>query len=92
MDAVEKVITLFHNSIEAKAQYGEALAPLIVTASEKIASTLVNDGHIILCGHGNCAINAQHFATILLNQGEQERPGLPSTSPRYQRRNYDSYR
>ncbi len=78
MDAVEKVITLFHSSIEAKAQFGEALAPQIVAASEKLASTLVHDGRIILCGDGSCAINAQHLTTVLLSQGQRERPGLPA--------------
>lgn len=78
MDPTEKVITLFHSSIEAKATYGEDLAPLLVSAAEKITHTFINDGKVILCGYGNCAFSAQHFASILLNQGGLERPGLPA--------------
>jgi len=78
MDTIEKVISLFHSSIEAKATYGESLAPLLVNASEKITNTFINDGKVILCGDSKCSISAQHFANIFLNQGNRERPALPA--------------
>lgn len=78
MDPIEKIISLFHASIEARASYGEHLAYQLAGASELMANTFVNDGRVFLCGHGAAAISAQHFATALLNQGSRERPGLPA--------------
>jgi len=78
MDPIEKIISLFHNSIEVRASYGEQLAYQLAGAGELIANTFVNDGRILLCGHASAAITAQHFATALLNQGSRERPGLPA--------------
>lgn len=77
-DAVEKIITLFHQSIEARANLGEHLAPSLVAASDLLVSTFVNDGRALVCGYGQSAIVAQHFTTTLLNQGDRERPALPA--------------
>ncbi len=77
MDPIEKIIALFHNSIEVRASYGEQLAYQLAGAGELIANTFVNDGRVLLCGYASAAITAQHFATVLLNQGSRERPGLP---------------
>jgi len=78
MDVVEKIINLFHRSIAARAEQGEALAPQLADAATLLASTFINENRLLLCGFGNSAINAQHFATILLNQHDRERPGLPA--------------
>jgi D-sedoheptulose 7-phosphate isomerase len=78
MDVVEKIITLFHRSIAARAEQGEILAPPLADAAALLASTFIHEKRLLLCGFGNSAINAQHFATVLLNQHERERPGLPA--------------
>lgn len=78
MDVVEKIIRLFHRSIAAKADHGEMLAPQLADAATLLSSTFVNGNRILLCGFGSSAINAQHFATVLLNQHSRERPGLPA--------------
>lgn len=78
MDPIEKIISLFHTSIEVRASHGEQLAYQLAGASELMANTFVNDGRVLLCGNGSAAISAQHFATALLNQGSRERPGLPA--------------
>ena len=78
MDSIEKIISLFHASIEARASHGEQLAHQLASASELMANTFVNDGRVLLCGYASAAISAQHFATALLNQGSRERPGLPA--------------
>lgn len=78
MDPIEKIISLFHASIEVRASYGEHFAYQLAGASELMANTFVNDGRVFLCGNASAAISAQHFATALLNQGSRERPGLPA--------------
>ncbi len=74
----QRVITLFHESIEAKMQSGEALAPLIAEASEMIVHSLINEGKLLVCGNGTSAASAQILTANLINRFEQERPGLPA--------------
>src|SRR5690606_18362202 len=78
MDIVEKIINLFHRSIAARAEQGEILAPQLADAATLLASTFINEKRVLLCGFGSSAINAEHFATVLLNQYERERPALPA--------------
>lgn len=74
----QRVITLFHESIEAKMQAGEQLAPLLAQASEFIVHALLNEKKILTCGNGISAAQAQIFTACLLNRFEQERPSLPA--------------
>jgi D-sedoheptulose 7-phosphate isomerase len=74
----QRVITLFHESIEAKMQAGESLAPNIVNASRAIVNALLNDNKIMTCGNGISAAQASIFTACLLNRFDQERPGLPA--------------
>lgn len=74
----QRVITLFHESIEAKMHAGEQLAPLIAHASELIVHALLNEKKILTCGNGVSAAQAQILTASLLNRFEQERPSLPS--------------
>ncbi len=74
----QRVITLFHESIEAKMQAGESLAPLIGEASQMIVHALLNGNKILCCGNGFAAASAQLFATSLVHRFEKERPGLPA--------------
>ncbi len=74
----QRIITLFHESIEAKMQAGEYLAPLLAEASEIIAHCLLNDGKVLTAGNGISAANAQVLSACLSNHFERERPGLPA--------------
>ncbi len=74
----QRIITLFHESIEAKMQAGEFLAPLICDASEIMVHSLLNDGKILTAGNGISAANAQVLTANLCNRFERERPGLPA--------------
>jgi len=74
----ERVITLFHESIETKMQSGEILAPLIVRSSEKLVEALLNGHKIITCGNGISTAQAQTLTAALLNRFEHERPSLPA--------------
>lgn len=76
----QRVITLFHESIEAKMQAGEELAPLIAHASQAIVNALLNDKKILTCGNGISAAQAQIFTACLLDRFEHERPSLPALS------------
>lgn len=76
----QHVITLFHESIEAKMQAGEQLAPLIAQASHVIVEALLNEKKILTCGNGISAAHAHIFTASLMNSLEQERPSLPAIS------------
>ncbi len=76
----QRVINLFHESIQAKMQTGESLAPQIVHASEVMVQALLNENKILTCGNGVCAAQAQILTSCLINRFEQERPSLPSFS------------
>lgn len=74
----QRVITLFHESIEATMQTGESLAPQIVQASEAIVEALLNGHKVLTCGNGICAAQAQILTSSLVHRFEQERPSLPA--------------
>lgn len=74
----QRIITLFHESIEAKMQAGEYLAPLICEASEILVHCLLNEGKILTAGNGVSAANAQILSANLCNRFERERPSLPA--------------
>jgi D-sedoheptulose 7-phosphate isomerase len=76
----QRVINLFHESIEAKMQAGEYLAPLLAEASEILVHSLLNGGKVLTLGNGTSSANAQILTTNLLNRFERERPGLPAIS------------
>ena len=77
-DLAERAITIFHESIAARAEHGEILAAQLADAASMLASTFLNNGRVLLCGYGHSALQAQHFATLLLSQHQRERPGLPA--------------
>jgi len=74
----QRVITLFHESIEATMQTGESLAPQIVHASEVMVEALLNGHKILTCGNGVSAAQAQILTSSLVHRFEQERPSLPA--------------
>jgi D-sedoheptulose 7-phosphate isomerase len=74
----EHIITLFHESIEAKMQSGEYLAPLLVDASDMLVHCLLQERKILLAGNGVSAAQAQIMTASLVNRFEQERPSLPA--------------
>jgi D-sedoheptulose 7-phosphate isomerase len=69
---------LFHHSINAKIDCVEVVTPSLVRAGMMLAECLLSDGKVLVCGNGGSSLNAQFFATTLMNQGERERPGLPA--------------
>lgn len=74
----QRVIDIFHESIEATMSCGESVAPYISLAAERINSTLLNDGKLLLCGTSSSAAIADIANTHFQHRFEQERPGLPA--------------
>ena len=78
MDAIQRVINNFNESIQVKTDAVGKLAPIIADAAFAIASALLNERKIMACGNGCSAADAQHFSAEMLNRFEMERPGLPA--------------
>lgn len=78
MDAIQRVINNFNESIQVKTDAVGKLAPVIADAAAAIADSLLNDHKIMACGNGGSAADAQHFSAEMLNRFEMERPGLPA--------------
>jgi D-sedoheptulose 7-phosphate isomerase len=78
MDAIQRVISNFTESIQLKTVVRDQLAPLIVAAAEIMTNALFNEKKILSCGNGGSAADAQHFSSEMLNKFELERPGLPA--------------
>jgi len=56
------------------------LAELIEFAAQQIVNALLADKKVLSCGNGASVANAQHFASIMVNRYERERPSLPAIS------------
>ncbi len=78
MSIEDRITTHFSDGIDVKIQSAETLPPLIAVAGELMVQTLLNDGKILTCGNGGSATHAQHFASLLLNRFDRERPALPA--------------
>ena len=74
----QRVIQLFHESIEATMNAGEQFAPLIADASQLIVNALLQERKLLVCGNGIGTSNAQLLTASLVNRFEQERPSLPA--------------
>mgnify|MGYP000206091534 FL=1 len=62
MDAIQRVINNFNESIQVKTEAVGKLAPVIADAAAAIADALLNDHKIMACGNGGSAADAQHFS------------------------------
>lgn len=78
MTVLDRIRTLFQDSIRTKETAMELLAPSIAAAAELMTQCLLREGKILSCGNGGSAGDAQHFSSELLNRFERERPGLPA--------------
>ena len=78
MDLVARIRQQFEESIAAKAQAVDAIAPAIARAAELITAQILAEHKVLACGNGGSAADAQHFASEMLNRFELERSGLPA--------------
>jgi D-sedoheptulose 7-phosphate isomerase len=72
----QRVIDLFHRSIEAKMANGEALAAPIANSATRIVEALLADARVFTCGNGISGSHATSLNYLLQNQYRIERPGF----------------
>lgn len=72
----QRVIELFHHSIEAKMSAGEALVYPIVGSTSLLVEALLAGNRVFTCGNGLSATLASTLSYLLLNQFRIERPGF----------------
>lgn len=76
MDPLQRIRSIFDESIAIKRQSLELLAPAISAGADRLLECLMANGKIMTCGNGGSAADAQHFSSEMLNRFERERPGL----------------
>jgi len=78
VDPIERVTTLFAESVRLNAEAAEAQAGPIAMAAQCIVTSLLGGGKMLSCGNGSSAADAQYFVAQMLHRFERERPGLPA--------------
>ena len=73
----ERVRQLFEMHITEKIALVDLLSANIAHAAQRLVHCLLNDGKIMVCGHGGSAANALHFSTAMMSYFEVDRPPLP---------------
>lgn len=74
----EHIRQLFSENIQTMIATGESLSGALENAAMVIVHNLVSGGKVICCGEGATAALANHFAQLLLDKYETERPCLPA--------------
>ncbi|MFC3033032.1 SIS domain-containing protein [Pseudoalteromonas fenneropenaei] len=70
--------TIFTESIQAQIAAAEVLSDALESGALAIAQTLLNGNKLLCCGAASSDMLAQHFAGLLVNFFETERPCLPA--------------
>lgn len=78
MDPIERVTTLFAESVRLNAEAAGSQAAPIAMAADCIVASLLGGGKMLSCGNGSSAADAQYFAAQMQHRFERERPGLPA--------------
>ncbi|RRQ22648.1 SIS domain-containing protein [Thiohalobacter thiocyanaticus] len=78
MNLFARITQQFNDSIHAKQNAMEAVAPGIAHAAEVTLRALLEEHKILACGSGASAAEAQRFAAAMLSRFELARPGLPA--------------
>jgi D-sedoheptulose 7-phosphate isomerase len=78
MDLIGRIRRNFLDSIAAKQEALETVAPAIAAAGALLARALAGGARVLCCGNGGSAAEAQHLSCELLNHYERERQGLPA--------------
>ena len=79
-DPISRITQHFNDSIAAKQQSLQVLAPAIAAGAARISQALDQGGKVLSCGNGGSAGDAQHFSSEMLNRFEMERRGLPAVA------------
>lgn len=78
METTEKIKQHFNDSIHTKIMAADTLVDVINDTAHALVQCLLNNNKILTCGNGGSSANAQHFAEIMLNRFDTERPSLPA--------------
>lgn len=76
MALLDRILGHFKASAQAKLDAADTLAPQIEQAARLLVHCFTQGGKVLACGNGGSATDAQHFASVMINRFEQERPGL----------------
>ncbi|WP_440054923.1 SIS domain-containing protein [Pseudoalteromonas sp. T1lg65] len=76
----ESIRAIFTENIQAQIAAGEVLPEALERAAITMAQGLINGNKIICCGAASSHMLAHHFAVILSNYYETERPCLPAVA------------
>ncbi|WP_199609668.1 SIS domain-containing protein [Flocculibacter collagenilyticus] len=74
----DKVRQLFTESIQTQIAAGDTLAGVLEQSALMIVQTLLTGNKVICCGYQSCFTLSTHFANLLINHFETERPCLPA--------------
>lgn len=78
MSELSPVTTYLCDAIDSTAENIQSVARQVDSAAELIATSLLEDNKVLICGSGFAAPIAQILTTGLMDQHEFERPGLPA--------------
>ena len=79
MDITQRIKDNFLESIRIKTESLDELAPLIASAANAMADSILNNHKIMACGNGGSAADAQHLATELMGgMTSHDRKPIPS--------------
>lgn len=78
MEARERIEQHIRTSLLTVQGLFDSMSDSIEAAAVKLTDCLLGDGKILACGNAGSAALSQHFASLMLNGFEQERPGLPA--------------
>ena len=78
MDYKKTLEEILYASIGAKENALENLSDRIIQAAQMLSESLLAERKILLCGEGIAALDAQRFASQLVNGFEMERSALPA--------------
>lgn len=78
MSNQERIENHMRSSLATVQGLHDYLAAPIELAAAKLTDCLLRDGKILACGNAGSAAHSQHFAALMVNGFEQERPGLPA--------------
>jgi len=76
MALLDRILGHFKASAQAKLDAADTLAPQIEQAARLLVHCFTQGGKVLACGNGGSATDALHFASVMINRFEQERPGL----------------
>ncbi len=78
MDYKKTLEEILYASIGAKENALENLSDRIIQAAQMLSESLLAERKILLCGEGTGSLDAQRFASQLVNGFEMERSALPA--------------